>query len=64
VQSPFWSKPLTGWKPLRFEAEDFLAIVLQHEIDHLNGMLFIDRISKLKRELYSKRVLKQLRRNQ
>ena len=50
--------------PLRFEAEDFLATVLQHEIDHLNGTLFIDRISKLKRELYTKRVLKQLRKNQ
>ena len=48
--------------PLRFEAEDFLAIVLQHEIDHLNGTLFIDRISKLKRELYRKRIRKQIKR--
>ena len=48
--------------PLRIEAEDFLAIVLQHEIDHLNGKLFIDRISKLKRELYKKRIQKQLKR--
>ena len=48
--------------PLRFDAEGLLAIVLQHEIDHLNGTLFIDRISKLKRELYKKRVLKQLKR--
>jgi len=48
--------------PLRLEAEDFLAIVLQHEIDHLNGTLFFDRISKLKRELYKNRVRKQMKR--
>jgi len=48
--------------PLRFDAEGLLAVVLQHEIDHLNGTLFIDRISKLKRELYKKRILKQLKR--
>lgn len=48
-------------KPLRIEAEGFLAIVLQHEIDHLNGTLFIDRISALKRQLYTRRVLKQLK---
>ena len=29
-------------KPLRFEVEGYLAIVLQHEIDHLNGILIID----------------------
>jgi len=49
--------------PLRFEAHDFLSIVLQHEIDHLNGRLFIDRISPLKRQLYARRVKKQLKRN-
>ncbi|HIJ56350.1 MAG TPA: peptide deformylase [Deltaproteobacteria bacterium] len=49
--------------PLRFDAEGLLAIVLQHEIDHLNGTLFIDRISKLKRELYKKRIIKQLKRS-
>ena len=48
-------------KPLRFEVEGYLAIVLQHEIDHLNGILFIDRISSLKRELYKRRIKKQLR---
>lgn len=47
--------------PLRIEADGFLAIVLQHEIDHLNGRLFIDRISTLKRELYKRRVRKILR---
>lgn len=48
-------------KPLRLEAEDFLAIVLQHEIDHLNGKLFIDRISALKRQMYIRRVNKLLK---
>lgn len=48
-------------KPLRIEAEGFLAVVLQHEIDHLNGILFIDRISSLKRGIYKRRVLKNLR---
>lgn len=45
-------------RPLRIEAEGFLAIVFQHEIDHLNGTLFIDRISSLKRQLYKRRVKK------
>ena len=47
--------------PLRIEAEGFLAIVLQHEIDHLNGTLFIDHISALKRQLYKKRIKKMLK---
>jgi peptide deformylase len=47
--------------PLRVEAEGQRAIVLQHEIDHLNGRLFIDRISALKRELYKRRVKKMIR---
>ncbi len=48
-------------KPLRIEADGFLAVVLQHEIDHLNGTLFIDRISSLKRELYKRHIKKKLR---
>ena len=38
---------------IRIEADGLLARVLQHEIDHLNGVLFIDRISGLKRRLLS-----------
>ena len=38
---------------VRIEADGLLARVLQHEIDHLNGILFIDRISGLKRRLLS-----------
>ncbi len=48
-------------KPLRFEADGLLAIVLQHEIDHLNGRLFIDRISSLKRQMYARRVKKMMK---
>ena len=48
-------------KPLRIEAHGRLAVVLQHEIDHLNGILFIDRISSLKRNLYKRRIKKLLR---
>ena len=50
-------------KPLRIEAHGHLAVVLQHEIDHLNGILFIDRISTLKRGLYQRRIKKILRQN-
>jgi peptide deformylase len=48
-------------KPLKIDAEGILAIVLQHEIDHLNGTLFIERISSLKRQMYKRRIKKQLR---
>ena len=48
-------------KPLSFAADGYLAVVLQHEIDHLQGVLFIDRISALKRNLYKKRIKKRLK---
>jgi peptide deformylase len=44
--------------PLDIEAEGLLAICLQHEIDHINGTLFIDHISSLKRALYKKKLKK------
>jgi len=47
--------------PLRFEAEGLLAIVVQHELDHLDGTLFIDRISALKRQMYKRRVKKEMK---
>lgn len=40
------------------EAEGFLATVLQHEIDHLNGVLFIDYLSSLKRNMILRRLAK------
>jgi peptide deformylase len=48
-------------RPLRLEAHGMLAIVLQHEIDHLKGKLFIDHISALKKQLYTRRIKKKLR---
>jgi len=41
-------------------AEGLRAVCIQHEIDHLDGILFIDRISRLKRSLYVKKRKKQL----
>ena len=40
------------------EADGFLATVLQHEIDHLDGKLLLDYVSKLKRDLAIKRFIK------
>jgi peptide deformylase len=48
-------------KPVDVEAEGLMAICLQHEIDHLNGKLFIDHISSLKRALYKRRLKKMLK---
>ena len=48
-------------EPVEICGEGLLAVVLQHEIDHLEGILMLDRISALKRALYKKRRLKQLK---
>jgi peptide deformylase len=48
-------------KEIKIAAEGLLAVALQHEIDHLDGKLFIDRISRLKRDLYTRRRKKMLR---
>jgi peptide deformylase len=45
-------------KEVEIEAEGLLAVVLQHEIDHLNGILFIDHISRLKRDLFKRKLRK------
>ena len=42
-------------KEVTIEASDLLARVLQHEIDHLNGVLIIDKISSLKRQLLTRK---------
>ncbi len=44
----------------QMEVEDRFAVVLQHEIDHLNGILFLDHLSTLKRNLYKKKRKKML----
>ncbi|MDL2272309.1 peptide deformylase [Desulfovibrio sp. OttesenSCG-928-I05] len=48
-------------KPVELEAEDILAVCLQHECDHLDGILFIDHLSRLKRSLYDSKVKKRLK---
>ncbi len=47
--------------PVELDADDLMAICLQHEVDHLNGVLFIDKISKLKRTLYERKLKKWLK---
>jgi peptide deformylase len=42
--------------PLELEASDFLARVFLHEMDHLNGVLFIDHLSPIKRQLLKKQL--------
>ena len=43
------------------DLEDFAAIVMQHEYDHLDGILFIDKVSRLRRSLYDSKVKKWLK---
>jgi peptide deformylase len=45
-------------EPIELEGEDLLSRAFQHEIDHLDGILFIDRISRLKRDLLLRRIKK------
>jgi peptide deformylase len=49
-------------EPHELEANGLLATCLQHEIDHLNGVLFIDHLSKLKRDRVLKKFTKAARR--
>ncbi len=49
-------------KPHELEASGLLATCLQHEIDHLNGVLFIDHLSKLKRDRVLKKFTKAAKR--
>jgi peptide deformylase len=61
VTRPAWVRvkyqDLAG-KVNEIEGEGLLAACLQHEIDHLNGVLFIDHISKLKRDMLLKKLTK------
>ncbi|MBF0188557.1 MAG: peptide deformylase [Magnetococcales bacterium] len=43
---------------VEFDADGLLAVCLQHEIDHLNGVLFIDHLSRLKRAMIVKKLKK------
>jgi len=46
-------------KPFELDADELLATCIQHEIDHLDGKLFVDYISNLKRQRIKKRLEKQ-----
>src|SRR4029077_15759969 len=54
-----------AWTPdeklIEIEATELLAVALQHEIDHLDGKLFIDRISRIKRDLYKRKLAKMIK---
>jgi peptide deformylase len=45
------------------KAEGLLAICLQHEIDHINGLIFLDHVSRLKRSIALRKAAKQKRRD-
>jgi peptide deformylase len=45
-------------RPVKYLGEDLLAVAFQHEIDHLDGILLVDRLSRLKRDLYKKKLEK------
>ena len=46
---------------LRYEAEGFLARAFQHEMDHLNGVLFWDKLRKVKRDILKRKFKKKLK---
>lgn len=50
-------------QPLNFDAEDRFARIIQHEVDHLRGILFLDHLSGLKRALYKNKLKKILARD-
>ncbi|MCW8907212.1 MAG: peptide deformylase [Sedimenticola sp.] len=51
----------TRGKVTEFEADDLLAVCIQHELDHLDGKLFIDNLSNLKRQRIRKKLEKENR---
>ena len=50
------------WEPVYVEAEGLLAVCLQHELDHLQGKVFLEHLSLLRRTIFDTRVKKWLRR--
>ena len=46
-------------KSFSLEAEGILSVVIQHEMDHLDGKIFVDYLTNLKREIIRKKLLKQ-----
>jgi peptide deformylase len=49
------------WQEQRIEGEDLLSACLQHEIDHLNGVLFVDYLSSLKRNILLRKLAKDMK---
>ena len=49
---------------IEIKGEGILAIALQHEIDHINGILILDRVSRLKREIYRNKLKKEKRKEE
>jgi peptide deformylase len=49
---------------VEIEGNDLLAIVLQHEIEHLDGILLVDQLSPLKRSLYKRQLRKEKKKGQ
>ncbi|MBI4619252.1 MAG: peptide deformylase [Desulfobacterales bacterium] len=48
-------------RKIQIPAEGLLAIAFQHEIDHLDGILIIDRVSRLKRDIFKKKLTKKFK---
>jgi len=48
-------------RPIEVEGEDLLARIFQHELDHLNGVLFVDRLSPAKRDILLRKLKKAIR---
>jgi peptide deformylase len=46
---------------IEIEARDLQAVAFQHELDHLDGKLFIDRVSRIKRDLYRRKLTKMIK---
>jgi peptide deformylase len=51
-------------KEVEIEGDGILAIALQHEIDHINGILILDRVSRLRREIYRNKLKKEKRKEE
>ncbi|HMK75428.1 MAG TPA: peptide deformylase [Thermodesulfobacteriota bacterium] len=49
---------------MEIKGDGILAIALQHEIDHTNGILILDRVSRLKREIYRNKLRKEKRKEE
>lgn len=60
VAPPFFaSRRARQGQPQELRADGLLAVCIQHEMDHLDGKLFVDYLSPLKREMVRKKLAKQ-----